>query len=127
MANAADLERGKFFVHKGELLQVTKKGVINVGTHSHTKLCLTACDVNGKREREVILAHNDKVDMVDVMKKKANVISISGGKVQIMDSQSYETLDAECEPEVLETLKVEDEIIFIEYNGVKVLGKKKQG
>jgi translation initiation factor 5A len=127
MANAADLERGKFFEHKGELLQVLRKGVISVGTHSHTKLSFTVCDLSGKREKEMILAHNDKVDMVDIMKKKASVIAKSGNSIQIMDAQTYETYDALCEPDILETLNEGDEIIFIEYKGVHVLGKKKQG
>ncbi len=125
MANASDLERGKFFELKGELWQVLRKGVINVGTHSHTKLSFSVCDLSGKRERDIILGHNDKVDMIDIIKKKATIISKLDNRVQIMDVQSYETLDGDCEPEILETLNEGDEIIFIEYKGIKVLGKKK--
>lgn len=125
MANASDLERGRFFLHRGELLQVLRKGVINVGTHSHTKLNLTVCDLNGKKERDLILAHNDKVDLADITKKKGNVIAKSDTSMQIMDSVSYETLDATCEPEIASDIEIGDEIVFIEYQGVKVLGKKK--
>lgn len=125
MANASDLDRGKFFIHQGELWQVLRKGVISVGTHSHTKLSFTVCDINGKKQRDMILAHNDKVDTADILKKKANIIAKSDSSLQIMDSQTYETLDATCEPEILSDLNIGDEIIFIEYQGVKVLGKKK--
>jgi translation elongation factor P/translation initiation factor 5A len=122
---ASNLERGKYFEHKGEILQVVRKSLVNCGTHSHTKLVFTVCDIYGKREREITMAHNDKVDMVDILKKKGTVISISEDKVQIMDPITYETLDASCEQDILETLKVEDEITYLDYKGVKVLGKKK--
>ncbi|NTV23232.1 MAG: hypothetical protein HGA85_02550 [Nanoarchaeota archaeon] len=122
---AADLERGKFFEYKGEVLQVLRRSVIACGTHSHTKLVFTVCDINGKKEKEITMGHNDKVDVIDVMKRKANVISKSHGKVQVMDQQSYETLDGECDEEIMSTLNEGDEITYIEYNGIKVLGKKK--
>ena len=121
---ASNLERGKFFEHKGEIVQVVRKSLVNVGTHSHTKLVFTVCDIYGKREREVVMGHNDRVDDVDVVKKKATVISKSD-KVQIMDIQTYETLDAECDRDILETLIEGDEVGYIDYKGVKVLGKRK--
>ena len=122
---ASDLERGKFFEHKGELLQVLRRSLVNVGTHSHTKLVITASDINGKKEREIVLGHNDQVDMVDVLRKRANVISKSPSLIQIMDPVSYATLDATCEPDILETLNEGDEVVYIEYKGVRILGKKK--
>ena len=122
---ASGLERGNFFEYKGEVLQVLRRSLVNCGTHSHTKLVFTVCDIYGKREREITMAHNDKVDMLDIIKKRANVISKSNGLVQIMDAQSYETLDGTADPEIMDTLNEGDEVTFIEYKGIKVLGKKK--
>lgn len=122
---ATDLERGKFFEYKGELLQVLVRNLVTCGTHSHTKLVFTVCNLEGKQEKKITMAHNDRVDIVDIIKKKATVISISGNDVQIMDIQSYETLDAKADPSVLSTLLEGDEIIYIEYKGIQILGKKK--
>ncbi len=115
---ASDLERGKFFEYKGEVLQVLRRSLVNCGTHSHTKLVFTVCDINGRKDREITMGHNEKVDIIDIMKKKATVISKSGDSLQIMDAQSYETFDAACEAEILETLAVGDEITFIDYKGI---------
>jgi len=122
---ASELEKGKFFEYKGEVLQVQRRSLVNCGTHSHTKLVFTVCDINGKREREITMGHNEKVDMIDITKKKANVISKSENGLQIMDNVSYETLDATAEPDVLASIKEGEEIIYVEYKGVRVLGKKK--
>jgi translation elongation factor P/translation initiation factor 5A len=122
---ASDLERGKFFEYKGEILQVMRRSLVNCGTHSHTKLVFTVCDINGKKEREITMGHNEKVDIIDIMKKKANVISKSDNGLQIMDAVSYETLDATADSDILATINEGDEVLFIDYKGVRVLGKKK--
>jgi translation elongation factor P/translation initiation factor 5A len=122
---ASDLERGKFFEYKGEALQVLRRGLVACGTHSHTKLVFTVCDINGKKEREITMAHNDKVDMIDINKRKASVISKTDSSVQVMDASTYETLDGLCDPDILATLEEGDEVTYIEYKGIRVLGKKK--
>jgi len=37
-----------------------------------------------------------------------------GDKMQIMDSRTYETLDATAEPELLSELNEGDEVIFVD-------------
>ena len=123
---ASDLERGKFFLHKGELLQVVRRSIVNVGTHSHTKLVFTCRDIYGKREKNITMGHNDRVDALDLQKKKATVVSKSANSLQIMDAVSYETLDAEAESNIMDSIAEGDEVIYIEYEGVKVIGTKKQ-
>ena len=123
--SASDLERGKFFLHKGEVLQVIRKSLVSVGMHSHTKLVFTCCDIYGKRERDITMGHNDRIDMLDIQKKKASVISKSNNVLQIMDPVTYETMDATADTGVMDTLAEGDEVTYIDYNGIKVLGKKK--
>jgi translation elongation factor P/translation initiation factor 5A len=126
MSNASDVERGNFIEHNGELLQVVRKEVISVGTHSHSKLKFYVVGLEGKGEKSIVLAHNDKVEILDIIRKTAIVLSKSPQKIQIMDTVSYETLDAECEPSIMQEINEGDEVIYISYNGiVKVLHKKK--
>ncbi len=124
MATAADLDRGSAFEYKGELLKVVRKEVVAVGTHSHTKLKFYVKPLFGGGEKVVTLAHNDKVEIVDIKKKSGTIIAKLQDKVQVMDSHTYETLDVDIEPELMEQLKEGDEIIFVDYKGkVKVVEK----
>ncbi|MFH0875663.1 MAG: hypothetical protein V1859_07030 [archaeon] len=126
MASASDLERGKFFEYKNELFQVVRKELVNCGTHSHTKLKLACTDLKGKKDKTLTLGHNDQVDLVEIMKKTGNIISKSETGVQVMDPFTYETLDANCDKELLETLNEGDEVVFVEYkNAVTVISKKR--
>ena len=122
MASATDLERGNYFLLRGEPVKVIKKELINVGSHSHTKIKFFIEYLFSGKQDVVVLAHQDTVEILDIMKKKATLISKN--PLQIMDLVSYETKDAEAEQELIDTLNEGDEIIYVDYNNkVKVLEK----
>jgi translation elongation factor P/translation initiation factor 5A len=125
MASATDLNKGSTFEHKGELLKVVRKEVVAVGTHSHTKLKFFVKPLfGGGGEKILNFAHNDKVDIVEIQKKSGSVVSKMPEKAQIMDNRSYETLDVEVEPELLEQLNEGDNVIFVEYKGKIIIVEK---
>ncbi|MBN2422846.1 hypothetical protein JXB41_06470 [Candidatus Woesearchaeota archaeon] len=125
MAIATELQKGKYFEHKGEVFEVTRKELVNCGTHSHTKLKIFAKALDGKSEKTMTFAHNDKIDIVDVFKKKATVISKTDDNVQIMDSISYETMDADAEQDIIKSINEGDEVIYVNVkNKVLILPKK---
>ncbi|MCK5283208.1 MAG: hypothetical protein KAK00_07400 [Nanoarchaeota archaeon] len=126
MGLASDLGKGKFFEYKGEIMQAVRKETVAYGTHSHSKLKLTVTDIKGKKEKVITLAHGDRVDILDIKKKTAQVISKTPKGVQIMDPYSYETLDATAEQEVINEINEGDEVIYVNYNNnVSILGKRR--
>lgn len=125
MALASELNRGKFFEYKGEIMQVLRKETVTYGTHSHSKLKLTVANLHGKGEKTVNLMHGDRVDILDIKKKIAQVISKTPQGIQIMDPVSYETLDANVDEELLSGINEGDDIVYIDHNNnVMILGKK---
>ena len=118
MSMATDLKKGSAFEYKGEVLKVTRKEVIAVGTHSHTKLKLYVRPLFGGGEKNMVLAHNDKVEIVEAGKKTATLVAkLPNNKVQIMDMHSYETLDADVDEELISELNEGDNVIFVDYKG----------
>jgi len=125
MAIASDLDKGNYFIYNGEPVRVVRKEVVSVGTHSHTKLKFYIQGLREKGERTVILQHSDRVDKMDIMRKQGQIISKSIGKVQIMDSTSYETLDSNLPQELTDEINEGDYVTFVELNGkVEILDKR---
>jgi translation elongation factor P/translation initiation factor 5A len=125
MGTASELKKGKFFEVGGSIYQVVRKELVAYGTHSHSKLKITAADLFSKKSKEFTFMHEDKVDILDLMKKTASVIAKTPNGVQIMDPVSYETLDADADSEVLDSINDGDEVIFINHEGmVRILEKK---
>ncbi len=125
MAIASELEKGNYFILNGEPVKISRKEVISVGTHSHTKLKFYVQGLREKGERQVVFSHTDRVEKVDIMRKQGQIISKTGNKVQVMDAVSYETLDANIPREFEEELNEGDNVTFVELNGtVEILDKR---
>ncbi len=124
MVEAKETTKGMSVLHNNTLYRIAKKEVIAVGTHSHSKTKLFLKPLFGGGTKELVFAHTDNVEVVEVIKKTGQVISKSEQHVQLMDIQSFETMDADINLGV-EELNEGDEVIFVEYNGkVTVLEKK---
>ena len=125
MTTASELERGNYFIVNNEPVRVMRKEVVAFGTHSHSKLKIFYQPLNGGGEKSVTLQHADKVDVVEIIRKLGQVISKTSSKVQVMDAVSYETLDANLPPELLNDVNEGDNVTFIELNGkVEILDKR---
>ncbi len=125
MAEAKELKKGYWIIHEGKLFQVKRKELVAYGTHSHSKTKLFLQPLTGRGEKILTLMHHDKVETAEIIKKTGQVISKQQDKLQIMDPVSYETLNADVDEELINSLNEGDEVIFIDYKGVvKVLEKR---
>lgn len=125
MPTATELERGNYFIVNGEPVRVTKKEVVAVGTHSHSKLKIFYQGLAGSGEKTVNLQHTDKVEIVDIIRKLGQIISKTNDKVQIMDMVSYELLDTNVPSKLFNELNENDHVTFVNINGsVQILEKR---
>ncbi|MBW2980747.1 hypothetical protein KY360_05005 [Candidatus Woesearchaeota archaeon] len=125
MTEAKDLRKGAYVKIDNEVLRVTKKEIVAYGTHSHSKTKLFVQGLINKGEKSINLNHHDQIEELDIIRKAAQVISKLSGKVQIMDTHSYQTIDADVDEELLTELNEGDEVTFIEVEGnAKVLEKR---
>ncbi|MBL7100912.1 MAG: hypothetical protein ISS23_03085 [Nanoarchaeota archaeon] len=125
MAAASDLKKGDYFKHSNEILRVIRKELVAYGTHSHSKLKLYVQGMDKKGEKSINMHHTDKVEILDIIRKAAQVLSKTQDKVQIMDNVSFETLDADAPEELFNEINEGDEVTFISLEGnIKVLEKR---
>jgi translation elongation factor P/translation initiation factor 5A len=117
MASAADIRPGEYFKLKNDIFRVIRKGLIAVGTHSHTKVTLTVQNFNGGGEKQQVYSHEDKLDTVDVKRTKAQVVLVNTTSLQVMDLYSYETVEATADPELIADLKEGDTVTLVEMEG----------
>ena len=125
MATADDLQKGSYFIHNNEPVRVLRKEVVAYGTHSHSKLKVFFQGLNDKGERSINLHHTDKVEIVNITRKTGQVISKAGDTIQVMDADSYETLDATAAKELFNEINEGDEVTFIDLNGVTQIIEKR--
>ncbi len=114
---AKDVERGAYFKVRNDIYKLKRKELIAVGTHSHTKLKFFAKALFGGGEKDFTFGHTDNVEILDISKKRGQIISIEGKRAQVMDSESYETFDAEITDDVTDNLVEGGPTSFIQIDG----------
>ncbi len=91
------------------------------GKHGHAKYRLEAVGILDNRKRTTIMSGHNKVQVPIIEKKDAQVLSVSGDKVQVMDLETYETFDLAIPQELKGQVKDNQKVLYWDVVGTKVL------
>lgn len=105
--------------------RVERVQVSSSGKHGHSKVRLDALGLLDNVRRSIIKPADDMVDVPIVEKKKAQVLSITGNKAQIMDLTNYSIMELEIPEERKDEIKQGEEIDYFEVLEIKTLKELK--
>jgi translation initiation factor 5A len=92
-SNMRNAKPGSYIVVDGEACKVNSMTKSKPGKHGAAKVRLEAVGLFDGKKRAVMKPADAPVDMPIIDKRKAQVISISGSIVQLMDLESYDTFE----------------------------------
>ena len=105
-------------LHKGDTIiidnapcKITDTATSRPGKHGHAKVNLTAVGLLDGKKRNVVMPGHDRVEVPIIEKKSAQVLSISGTKANVMDTETYETFE----------MDIPEELAAEVHDGVEVL------
>ncbi len=124
-ATIKDLKPGNFVLIDGVPCRVEKVSVSVAGKHGSAKARLEAIGLFDGRRRSIVKPADEEIEVPIVERKKAQVLAIIGNKAQIMDLETYETLELEIPEERKDEIKEGEEIDYFEVVGIKTLKKIK--
>ena len=84
---------GNYIIVDGEACKVTSMTKSKPGKHGAAKVRLEAVGVFDGKKRVLMKPADSSVDSPIIDKRKAQVISISGDSIQLMDLENYETFE----------------------------------
>lgn len=87
------LQKGHYVMIEGVACRVTDTQVSRPGKHGHAKVRLTGVGLIDGKKKIVVMPGHDNIEVPIVDKRNAQVLSISGNKANVMDSETYETFD----------------------------------
>jgi translation initiation factor 5A len=95
--------------------------ISKTGKHGHAKVRMEAIGVISDRKKCLVVPGHERFEVPLIEKKKAQVLSISGQFVTLMDLESFENFDLEI-PENLKSSITEGATIeYWEIEGKKVI------
>ena len=116
---AKSMKPGNYVVIDNEPCKVLNVSTSKPGKHGAAKARIEAVGLIDGKRREIVKPGSASVDVPIIEKLKAQVLSISGNSVQLMDMQDYDTFECTVPEELQGKLSEGQEVIYW-----KVLGKK---
>lgn len=111
LINAHDVREGTTILVDGAPCTAKGNDISKTGKHGASKCRIECIGVLDDKKRIVAVPGHERFEVPLIEKKKGQVLSISGNKASIMDSDSFETLEIpfseELRSEVAEGKQVE--------------------
>lgn len=121
LIDAYDCKPGTTILVNGEACTVRSNDISKTGKHGASKCRIEAIEIFTGKKKIVAVPGGERFDVPMVEKKKAQVLTITGEKVSIMDLESYETFDIGFMEEIKDELAPEKTVEYWDVEGKKFI------
>ncbi len=125
VCDVGEMRAGSFIVLDGAACRISDVSVSKSGKHGHAKFRIVAIGMLDNRKREVVMPSGTMVESPIIEKRSAQVLSVTGDKANVMDSESFETLDLKIPDELKDQVREGVSIIYWEILTEKVMKQLK--
>ena len=121
--NATEARVGTNIIIEGEAYTVKKIDISKTGKHGHSKARIEASGIINNQKKVFVIPGHDRLEVPLIDKRKAQVLSL-GDKISVMDSESFETLEIECDQEIKNELSDSSTVEYWDIEGKKIIKRK---
>ncbi len=118
-----EIRNGRFILIDGLPCRVVEIETSAPGKHGAAKMRITAVGVFDGAKRTLLKPSDADAEVPIINKKKAQVVSISEPKAQLMDSETYETFEIDMGEEFKEALEPGAEVELLVYGDKKAISR----
>lgn len=111
-AQVTSLKKGSYIIIDGIACIVRDIQTSKPGKHGHAKCRIEAIGMIDGQKKIIVKPGHEKIDVPIVEKKTAQVLSISGDTVNVMDMVSYETFDLKIPEELKKDIKEGSQVLY---------------
>lgn len=90
---AGQIKVGNYIVYDNDVYVIKDTQKSKAGKHGHAKVRMTAENLFSGNKKSIVAPGDDKFMKPVIEKRVAQVLSITGDSVQLMDTESYETYE----------------------------------
>jgi len=125
VTNASSLKVGNYVLLDEIPCIIKSIQISKTGKHGHAKCRIEAVAMADGQKKILVMPGHDKVEIPIVVKKSAQILSITENMANVMDEETYETFDLSIPDELKDTLNEGDQVIYWELGALKILRQKK--
>jgi len=123
-SNVGGLKPGSYVLIDGAVCQVRGVEKSKPGKHGSAKARVTAFDVFSGQKKTLLKPVDADAEIPIIIKSTGQIVAVMGDKVQLIDTENYQTFDAE-NPKDIPGLKSGSEVEYNKWGSlVKIVRKK---
>jgi len=117
--NATEARAGTTILVDGDAFTVRSNDISKTGKHGHAKCRMEAISIFTGKKKVITVPGHERFDVPNVVKKKAQVLSVSDDTASIMDLETFETIDVPFKEDLKESLVVDKQVEYWDIEGRK--------
>ncbi len=121
--SAKDIKVGRFILIDGVPCKVVDIDISSPGKHGSAKMRITAMGIFDGQKKTLLQPSHAEVEVPNIKKRKAQVVSVSGETAQLMDSDTYEVYELKIPEELEGKVTAGAEVEVMEAMGRKALAR----
>lgn len=118
-AEVRELKQGRYILIDDQPCKILSISTSKPGKHGEAKARIEAVGVFDGSKRSIVHPVKHKVQVPQMDKRKAQVLSISAEEVQLMDLETFETFHLKVSEEQKATLAQGAEILYVSSMGMR--------
>ncbi len=118
---ATSAKPGTIIMIDGEPCEVKSQDVSKTGKHGASKVRIEAVGVIDGKKRVIVKPGSERFEVPLIQKRRGQVLAITGDTANIMDVESYETLDLPISDEIKENIAEGKQVEYWDIEGRKII------
>jgi translation initiation factor 5A len=123
-AEVRQLKAGSYVIIDDEPCEIVSMSTSKPGKHGAAKARIDAIGIFDGQRRSIVQPVTSKTYIPIVERKRAQVMTVTGGVAHLMDLETYETFELTVPDSVADRVKEGKEIVYIESLGKRKIAEK---
>jgi translation initiation factor 5A len=124
LIDATEAKPGVVILVDKEACTVRNLDISKTGKHGASKCRIEAIGIIDGKKRVIAVPGHERFEVPLIKKLKGQVMSVGENKANIMDLESFETLDVAIEPELAAEIHDNDTVEYWDVEGKKIVKRK---
>lgn len=121
IVNAHELRIGSYIFVDKEAFMVRTMDISKTGKHGAAKCRFDATSATTGKKRVFMCPGHERFEVPMIDKRKAQVLSLMGEKVSVMDSENFENFELDIPEELKDSISDGVEIEYWDIEGTKIV------
>lgn len=117
------LRVGSYVTIEGDHYVIKSMDVSKTGKHGHAKCRFEANSLTGGKKKVMVVPGHERFEVPLIDKRKAQVLSLMGEKVNLMDSENFENLELAVPEDLKGQIQEGGVVEYWDIEGEKILNR----